>query len=161
MLLTYSLNISAEIAYARKWAFSRNPAYYNFDDIGGDCTNFISQCLYAGGAVMNYTRDTGWYYISLRDRASAWTSVHYFYQFVINNKSVGIYGKEVPLSQAQKGDVIQLGMGKFHHSLLVVDVRQNIPYVSAHTENAFNQPITAYIYDRIRCLHIIGARKYQ
>ena len=47
MLLTYSLNIPAEIAYARKWAFSRNPAYYDFDDIGGDCTNFISQCLQA------------------------------------------------------------------------------------------------------------------
>lgn len=161
MLLTYSLNIPAEIAYARKWAFSRNPAYYNFDDIGGDCTNFISQCLYAGGAVMNYTRDTGWYYISLHDRSAAWTSVQYFYQFVINNKSVGIYGEEIPLSQAKRGDVIQLGMGKFHHSLLVVDVKRNIPYVSAHTENAFNKPITAYIYDRIRCLHIIGARKYQ
>ena len=32
------------VAYAHKWAFGRNPAYYNFDKIGGDCTNFTSQC---------------------------------------------------------------------------------------------------------------------
>ena len=29
------------IQYAEKWAFSRNPKYYNFDAVGGDCTNFI------------------------------------------------------------------------------------------------------------------------
>ena len=43
----YSLDIKAEVNYARKWAFSRNPAYYDFENIGGDCTNFVSQCLYA------------------------------------------------------------------------------------------------------------------
>ena len=39
----YPLNIKAEIEYARRWAFSANPAYYNFENIGGDCTNFVSQ----------------------------------------------------------------------------------------------------------------------
>ncbi len=29
------------VAYAREWAFSRNPEYYIFDEIGGDCTNFV------------------------------------------------------------------------------------------------------------------------
>lgn len=27
------------VAYAHQWAFKRNPNYYNFDSIGGDCTN--------------------------------------------------------------------------------------------------------------------------
>ena len=27
---------------------SRNPAYLDFHGLGGDCTNFVSQCLYAG-----------------------------------------------------------------------------------------------------------------
>ena len=31
------------IEYAKKWAYSRNPQYYNYDGIGGDCTNFASQ----------------------------------------------------------------------------------------------------------------------
>ena len=45
MLREYFLNLEKELDYAQKWALSRNPAYYNFDDIGGDCTNFVSQCL--------------------------------------------------------------------------------------------------------------------
>ncbi len=34
------------VKYAKKWALSRNPKYYNFDPIGGDCTSFVSQCLF-------------------------------------------------------------------------------------------------------------------
>ena len=33
------------VQYAKKWAYGRNPEYFNFDPIGGDCTNFISQCI--------------------------------------------------------------------------------------------------------------------
>ena len=33
------------IKYAKVWAYFRNPNYYNFDNIGGDCTNYISQCM--------------------------------------------------------------------------------------------------------------------
>ena len=62
---------SKAAAYAEKWAFSRNPRYISFDGMGGDCTSFVSQCLYAGTGVMNFTRDTGWYYNSASDRAAA------------------------------------------------------------------------------------------
>ena len=75
--------------YAREWAHGRNPQYYNFDGIGGDCTNFASQCLFAGCGVMNYTRDTGWYYVSPDDRAAAWTEANYFRNFMLNNESIG------------------------------------------------------------------------
>lgn len=38
------------VSYANDWAESNNPAYPHYDVPGqGDCTNFISQCLYAGG----------------------------------------------------------------------------------------------------------------
>ena len=158
MLTEYDLNVSAEIAYARKWALSRNPAYYDFDSIGGDCTNFISQCLYAGGAVMNYTRDIGWYYASLHDRAAAWTGVEYFYRFIVQNQGIGPFGYEIPLNQVRLGDVIQLGTGKFHHTLLVIDLLSGMPYIAAHTKDAFYLPLSAYQYDRIRCLRLT-ARK--
>ena len=46
------------IKYAKAWAYFRNPNYYNFDNIGGDCTNYISQCIYAGCRVMNYEKVT-------------------------------------------------------------------------------------------------------
>ena len=45
----------AAIRYAHRWAFGRNPRYYDYENIGGDCTNFASQCLYAGTGVMNFT----------------------------------------------------------------------------------------------------------
>lgn len=160
MLIEYPLNHSAELRYAKQWAYSRNPAYYNFDEIGGDCTNFVSQCLYAGGAVMNYTRDTGWYYASLHNRAAAWTGVEYFYRFMTQNKSIGPFGKAVLLREVEAGDVIQLGReGKFYHSLLVVDVQDGMPYIATHTRDAFHLPLSAYEYELIRCLHIVGARK--
>lgn len=65
-LLPY--NRSAAVEYAHQWAFGRNPEFYDFSQIGGDCTNFASQCLYAGGGVMNFTPEFGWYYISPEDR---------------------------------------------------------------------------------------------
>lgn len=156
----YPLNISAEIEYARRWAFSHNPAYYNFENLGGDCTNFISQCLYAGGAVMNYTRDTGWYYRSLNDRAAAWTGVEFFCDFIVNNKGAGPFGELVALREARAGDVLQLGTGSvFYHSLLVVDVTDGVPRVAAHTYAAFDRPLTTYVYNTVRCIRILGARR--
>ncbi len=59
-------NRQAAVAYAHRWAFGRNPAYSNFDGMGGDCTNFASQCLYAGTGIMNFTPTYGWYYLSLK-----------------------------------------------------------------------------------------------
>ena len=54
-------NREQAIDYAKKWAYKRNPRYYNYDPLGGDCTNFISQCVYAGSKVMNYNKVYGWY----------------------------------------------------------------------------------------------------
>ncbi|MDE7439525.1 MAG: amidase domain-containing protein, partial [Clostridia bacterium] len=45
-ILDYNRELAYE--YAKKWAFKRNPEFYNFNNIGGDCTNFASQCIYAG-----------------------------------------------------------------------------------------------------------------
>ncbi len=49
-------NRQAAVEYAEKWAFKRNPAYLNFDSLGGDCTNYASQCIFAGAKVMNPKR---------------------------------------------------------------------------------------------------------
>ena len=75
-------NRAAAVEYARRWAFGRNPAYYDFNNIGGDCTNFASQCIYAGAKIMNFTPTFGWYYKSLNDRTPSWTGVQYLYNFL-------------------------------------------------------------------------------
>ena len=82
-------NRLAAVAYAKRWAMARNPAFYDFSELGGDCTNFVSQCVYAGSLVMNFTPTFGWYYRSLQDRTPSWTGVDYFYNFMVNNEGPG------------------------------------------------------------------------
>ena len=48
MIVYKEYNRASAVAYARRWALSRNPLFTNFAGRGGDCTNFISQCVYAG-----------------------------------------------------------------------------------------------------------------
>ena len=146
------------VRYAHKWAFRRNPAYFVFDGLGGDCTNFVSQCLYAGAGVMNYTPDVGWYYISPDDRAAAWAGVEYLYKFLVNNKGSGPYARELPLSNAEAGDVIQLSFDGeiFSHSLLVVRAKRLL--VATHSQDADDRPLSTYSYQKSRLLHIEGVR---
>jgi len=68
------------VAYAKRWALSRNPQYFDFTEIGGDCTNFVSQCIYAGAKVMNFTPIFGWFYRSASDRTASWTGVEFLYE---------------------------------------------------------------------------------
>ena len=117
-------NRANAVAYAKKWAYGRNPKYYDFSDLGGDCTNFASQCIYAGSGVMNYTPTYGWYYISVNNRAPAWTGVDELYRFLTTNRGAGPRAILTDLSQIQNGDIIQLQFTdkeRFDHSPVVVD----------------------------------------
>ena len=132
----------------------RNPAYYNFDAIGGDCTNFVSQCLFAGSGRMHYRKVYGWYYNDLNDRAPAWSSVQYLYRFLTTNLGSGPYGVPQPVETLEPGDVVQLDFGEgFAHSLLVVSVRGGIQ-VAAHTDDSDNRPLAKLpIHRRARGAH--------
>ena len=78
MLIEIPYDRYSAVEYALKWAYSRNPRFFDFEDIGGDCTNFVSQCLYAGCGIMNYSGfENGWYYINANDRSASWTGVQY------------------------------------------------------------------------------------
>ena len=158
---------SAALEYARKWAFSRNPAYYNFDNIGGDCTNFASQCLFAGSGVQNFTPDFGWYYQRVNRRAPAWTGVEYFYRFLVGNASSdgigdgrGPFAEETDVSALEIGDFVQFGRaaGDFYHTPMVVGFSRGVPLLAAHTNDAFNRPLSSWRYERLRCLHILGTK---
>lgn len=83
------------LEYAKKWAYSRNPKYYNYEYIGGDCTNFVSQCIYAGCNTMNYNVNSGWYYKTANNKSPSWTGVKYLYDFLINNKKVRSFWKRM------------------------------------------------------------------
>ena len=153
-------NIEKAVAYAKKWAMGRNPAFYNFDNLGGDCTNFISQSIYAGAGIMNYTKDTGWYYISANNRAAAWTGVQYLYNFLTTNKGTGPFGTQVPLDCAQVGDIIQLSFNgtQFTHSCMVMGVAPEIT-VAQHTFDYVARPLSTHNYKSIRLIKITGVNK--
>ena len=116
--MSYNRKIAVE--YALKWALGRNPKYYNYDKIGGDCTNFISQCLFAGTRQMNY-RKNGWYYSDANNKSPSWTGVEFLYNFLIQNKYEGPKGKEILKEELQLGDIIQLSFDGniFGHTLIV------------------------------------------
>lgn len=154
-------NRNAAVAYARSWAHRRNPAYYNFEQLGGDCTNFASQCIYAGARVMNFTPVMGWYYRSPADRTASWTGVEYLYNFLVHNQSVGPYARMVPQSEALPGDLVQLGTGAghFYHSPVITATIPTI-LVAAHTYDALDRPLSSYQYETARFLHIEGVRTW-
>ena len=86
IITTYDRNLA--VSYATKWALNRNPKYYNFDKLGGDCTNFVSQCIFAGCNLMNYSKNNPWFYHSLNDRSPSWTGVEFLYKFLSRSKSL-------------------------------------------------------------------------
>lgn len=152
-------NREAAVNYAREWAFRRNPQFYDFNYIGGDCTNFASQCIYAGSGIMNYTPIYGWYYRSLSDRSASWSGVEYLYNFLTTNTSVGPFASVASESEILPGDIIQLGRanGDFYHTLVVTEIYPEI-LVAAHTNDVLDRPLSSYNYDVARFLHIEGVR---
>lgn len=146
--------------YAGTWAYRRNPLFYDFEGIGGDCSNFVSQCVFAGCCTMNFTEYYGWYYVSPDNRAAAWTGVPFLYNFLTTNGGAGPYGEDAPLAELQIGDIVQLGDadGRFYHSLLVTGRDQRGLLVSAHSDDAYNRRLSSYVYDVSRGIHIIGYR---
>lgn len=158
-------NRNSVLSYAKQWALSRNPQYYDFAEVGGDCTSFASQCVFAGCGVMNYTPIYGWYYITGNDKSPSWSGVNYFYDFITSNEGVGPYGIATEWYNLLPGDIIQLGTssGKFYHTLVLTGIQTNRRgtrfYVSAHNNDAYMRPLDSYSYGAIRYIHIIGARK--
>lgn len=154
------------IEYAKKWAYDRNPQYYDFDNVGGDCTSFASQCIYAGAKIMNYSKQNGWYYISGNNKSPSWSGVEFLYNFLTQNKSVGQYGYQVEQNKIELGDIAQLSFdgNKFSHSLVIVKIQDktdlNQIFISSHTFDSFNKRISEYNFEKIRFIHIDKVRKY-
>lgn len=165
-------NWSGALDYAHQWAYGRNPAYYDFSGLGGDCTNFVSQAMHEGGGIPETASGggvgaPGWYYVSINDRAAAWNDVGALYDFMVNGHfwSGGPEAIEQPTeSYMYEGDIIQYEWGDgwpWDHSVIVVDVVQIsptywYPLVAAHSDDMDNYPFDFRDYGGIRFLHVTG-----
>ncbi|WP_189031882.1 amidase domain-containing protein [Paenibacillus albidus] len=128
-------------AYADRWWKDGNPAFETFDV---DCTNYVSQCLFAGGAPINYTgkRETGWWYKGYNGSQEWWSfswavsdSLH---RYLSGKRGSGLRAEMMDLpEQLMLGDIIQYdwdGNGHYQHSTIVTAFDAGgLPLVNAHT----------------------------
>lgn len=114
--------------YAKKWALGRNPAYHDYEHYGGDCTNFISQCLHVGGIPFDVNgRDSTqkWYWYSDNSRTPSWTSARPLKSYLLNNnnatsKRYGVYAKVCQYEELELGDLVQKTInGNITHTMIV------------------------------------------
>lgn len=147
------------VLYARKYALVRNPLFYTFEGIGGNCTNFASQCVLAGSCVMNFTPTFGWYYLSTNRRSASWTGVDFFFDFFTGNEGVGPFGTEVGLQDVEIGDLIQLSNGvDFYHTLVITEIKDGEIYICANSIDSLDRPLSSYDYASLRAIHVLGVR---
>lgn len=128
-------------AYADRWWNAGNPAYELFEV---NCTNYVSQCIFAGNAPMDYTgrRSSGWWYKG-RNKGQEWWS----YSWAVANsmtlflsaaRKSGLRAVAVQSAgELQLGDVITYdwnGDGRFQHSTIVTAFDSaGEPLVNANT----------------------------
>ena len=140
-------NREAVRAYAERHWNEPNAQFITFDV---DCTNYVSQCLYAGGAPMNYTgmRESGWWYKGRSGGKElwsfSWSVAHAFHWYLMGSRPDGLRAERVHTPQELTiGDVICYdfdGDGKFEHSVIVTGADgAGMPLVNAHTTNSRNR----------------------
>jgi hypothetical protein len=141
---SYIYDREAARSYAERHWNEPNPQFIHFDV---DCTNYVSQCLYAGGAPMNYTggRESGWWYKGRsggRELWSySWSVAHALHWYLMSGRTDGLSADQVGSAQELTiGDVICYdfdGDGRFEHSTVVTGADgAGMPLVNAHTSNA-------------------------
>nr|WP_062105381.1 amidase domain-containing protein [Bacillus niameyensis] len=134
----FTYNRLEVVRYAEKWWDNYNPAYEAFEV---DCTNYVSQCIHAGGAPMRGypNRSKGWWYQN-KNWSYSW-SVANALKNHLGSSTIGLRAKEVKdPRELQLGDVICYdfqGDGRFDHNTIVTGKdAAGEPLVNAHTYNS-------------------------
>ncbi|MEH7238642.1 amidase domain-containing protein [Bacillus sp. JJ1562] len=135
---SFKYNRLAAVQYAERWWNDYNPEYPRFTD---NCTNFISQCLRAGGAPMyGYpNRSKGWW-MQNNNWSYSW-SVANSLRWYLTGSQRGLQAKQVSSpKELLLGDIICYdfeGDGRFNHNTIVVAKdMEGYPLVNAQTQNS-------------------------
>jgi len=142
----YSYNREAAAAYAYNNALIDVPNSAFFQNAGGDCANFASHCLKAGGWVYSvdkyvptysaYKSDLSWFFYSTSPgcKSYSWGGAQNMYNFLSKSGRANPVSVVYNLDQLQKGDIIQSDTGNdgWDHTMVVSDKRNGIIYLSYH-----------------------------
>ncbi|KAB1990710.1 MULTISPECIES: amidase domain-containing protein [Streptomyces] len=140
----------AMAAYAAKYWKNYNPAYPNFngEGAGGDCTNFVSQSLKAGGwkHVPGYVNDFHKWFGNADIQSDSFVGVNEFSWFALSSKRVTSLAN---VYQADIGDVVQVDFNKDgskdHTMIVTYRSPQGVPYLSYHSTNTYNRSLASII----------------
>lgn len=142
------------VSYATAHWNKPNPQFANMDTLGagGDCTNFTSQCMLAGGQQMDYRstgEETEWWYRHLSsepfdgsndDKWSCTWSLpenQFRYESANQGQAMDLLANPAFAKRLQLGDIIYYdwhGEGRFTHSAIVTRFNRNhVPYVTYRT----------------------------
>lgn len=172
----YDANSAVEYSYewAGKTDMKRNPAYPEYDNYGGNCNNFTSQCICAGGIPMDYRGDiyNQWKYYGpvvsgynrAYGRSTSWAGVEEFYNYCSTNDGFGMVTEITDnVYCARPGDIVQyVDGGRGVHSAIVSrvvyddngDVAELL--INSNTTDKVDSPMSIYGYTRFRLIRIIG-----
>jgi hypothetical protein len=142
-----SYNRAAAVQYANQYWNSRNPNFLFFKE--DDCTNFISQCIHAGGIPMQFSNDRnkGWWYQragGTKDRWSySWTVANSLYWYLRGRRRQGLRAELVDSPyKLLLGDVICYSWTgeRWNHNTMVTAYDANgAPLVNTHSYNSFHR----------------------
>lgn len=139
---------AAMAKYAEKHWKNYNPAYRKFNGAGGDCTNFISQALKAGGwkNVPGSTSDyRNWWYDGTR-QSDSWVGTNEWAWFTLSNQRAANLAN---VYQTDVGDIVQVDFnkdGSKDHSMMVTyRSSAGMPYLTYHSTNTYRKSLASII----------------
>lgn len=157
-----SYDRAAAVAYARRWAGERNSEWAEYDRYGGNCMNYVSQAINAGGVPMD-TTGSAWYWFGNGNRTASWSGVNYFASYVAANTGSGLVGDvETPYYTGEAGDVIAMGNDRFRHIVMISEVLTDeagntVDYlICSNTGDLRDFPAGAYFYAYQQLIKIYG-----
>jgi hypothetical protein len=148
-LTSGTYNYKAMADYATKYWSNYNPDYPNFNGAGagGDCTNFVSQALKAGGwkHEPGYTYDFHKWFGNADIQSDSFVGVNEFSWFALSSKRVtglaNVYQMDV-------GDVLQVDFdkdGSKDHTMIVTSRVNGVPYLTYHSTNTYNRSVASVL----------------
>ena len=148
------------LSYAEEWIGRRNGEWVDYGGNGGNCQNYVSQCLLAGGIPMDREGERIWkWYGDTPDqgsgpsgRSASWTGVEEFREYAAQNEGFGLAAAvDSPYETGQPGDLIQMGFpDDWNHVVMIADVvrdesGETVDYlIHSNTSDMRDFPASAY-----------------